>query len=642
MPLNNSIFGSGWNWLIGVSVALVLTLILVDFPLPPGPGLDASGDLVLVHAHLQNLQFGPDIVCSYGPWGFLAAKYSIHGTSWPKFLWETVGKLALAVTFVLLGWKLSQPRRLLFYASVIMAAAVFPATTLLLCTTLVSVLWLLGRESKCWQLVLAIAWLSLLSQMKFTYCILAVVALALAAASSSLECNWKRASSIIAGYLAGFLLWWLAAGQSIANLPIYLGRNVLMSNGYLQAVAVNEIPATVWWSAVAISLCFLVFTLGFLRGGTKIASSAFALGFCWIAWFLTWKHGFTRADAPHATTFFLHSLVFAIGVPTSFPSARWRASLNLVPVLSLLGLHLANRQVLPGIPGDLWRHLSNAPREILFFHERERSLLGAESRDKMEESRLDLQRLAQDGTIDVLSYELSEAIRPGLNYQPRPVFQSYLTFSVALAEMNLRFYQDDRAPRFVFARIESIDSRLAAQEDALLLEELPRRYSIAAEKADYILLERKPNQPAHREQSRDWMPKRQVRLGEEIMLPTGRDDALELHAFFKPTLYGRLRAFLVQPALLSIVLTDDQGQKFSRRLIPSMAETGFLVQPFFATQQEFGALFGGHSPHLIRSISFASSTSGCWSKAKIQVCWLTELPLKAPGAGNREVLQQIR
>jgi hypothetical protein len=634
MRVNYPISKKWWNSFLALGVTLVLDLLLIGFPVPPGPGVDASKALVFVHAYKANLQFGSEIVFTYGPWGFLVSTYSFHGTLWLKVLWETAGKLALAITFVLLGRNFSLPRRLLFYASVIVAAAIFSETILLMCATLVSLIWLLGRESKRWELALAIAWLSLLSQIKFSYCILAAIAVALASSQSGLHRHWKRASAIVTGYVAGFLLLWIAAGQSIANLPMYLYRSSLISDGYWNAVALNEIPAAAWWTAITIGFCVLAFVVSISRVAIDRLWIGFVLAYFSIVWFLTWKHGFTRADSAHAVTFFLHALVFALVAPVCFTATRWCSPLNFVPILSLLGLYLVDQQALPRVPANLWDRLNNAPREILWFRDRERNMADAELQDANEESHSDLRRLVQGDTIDVVTWEQSEVFRSGLNYQPRPVFQSYLTFSRPLAELNLRFYQGDRAPRFVFARIEAIDSRLLAQEDSLLLEELPRRYSIAAEKADYVLLERKTEQPTQRDQPRECTPVRRVRLDEEITLPTDRDVALELRAVFKPTVYGLMRTFLIQPALLRVIVTDEQGQKYSYRVVPSMAETGFVVKPFLESQKDFAALFGGCPLRTIRSIRFEASPSGCWSTVEIQFCWLTELPLQTSAVGQ--------
>jgi hypothetical protein len=621
-----------WKLFLMLGVTLVLAFVLMQFPFPPAAGIDASKELVLVQAHQVNLQFGSEIVFTYGPWGFLLSQFSFHGTSWLKILWETVGKFGLAATLVLLGMRFSLPRQLLFYAALIFAAVAFSETILLICVTLVSLIWLLTRESKAWELGLALAWLSFLSQVKFSYCVLSAIAVSLALCQCARTGMWKRGFAIAAAYAGGFSLFWVAAGQSFANVPIYLYRSWQVSDGYWNAVVLNTVSMTVWWTALAIGCCVVVFAAAAARKTVEWRWTGFGLAYFCLAWFLTWKHGFTRADPPHVVTFFLHGLVFALAAPIYFKGTRSFSLLDLVPVLSIVGLHLADQKALPRLPGNLWSHLSNTPRKMLDFRNREKRMADAEAQDSA--LYFDLQRVVRDQTIDVITWEQSEVIRAGLTYQPRPVFQSYLTFSRALAEINLHFYQGERAPRFVLARIQAIDSRLPALEDSLLLEELPRRYSIAAERADYLLLERKMEQPAERDQTRDCGARRRVRLGEEILLPRDRNVALELRASFKPTFYGRIRAFFAQPASLSIVLTDDRGQKISCRLIPSMAETGFIVQPFFATQPEFAALFDGRPSHSIRSISFAADVTGCWSGARVQFCWLNELSLGTPVVGK--------
>ena len=81
-------------------------------------------------------------------------------------------------------------------------------------------------------------------------------------------------------------------------------------------------------------------------------------------------------------------------------------------------------------------------------------------------------------TIDVLNFSQDEVLREHLNYRPRPVFQSYSAYTPALLRRNLQFYEKKKAPRFIFARLQSVDERYPAQDDSLLLEELPRRYEI--------------------------------------------------------------------------------------------------------------------------------------------------------------------
>src|SRR5215468_9885563 len=80
----------------------VLTLVLVTIPrLPLGTNDDSSWSAVLGYAHLKGLQFGADIVFSYGPLGFLITPYLFPENPWLRVGTDLV--LTLIVTAGLPG-----------------------------------------------------------------------------------------------------------------------------------------------------------------------------------------------------------------------------------------------------------------------------------------------------------------------------------------------------------------------------------------------------------------------------------------------------------------------------------------------------------------------------------------------------------
>ena len=240
-----------------------------------------------------------------------------------------------------------------------------------------------------------------------------------------------------------------------------------------------------------------------------------------------------------------------------------------------------------------------------------------------------LRAIVGQETIDVINFDQYPVRREHLNYHPRPVFQSYSAFTPALLKQNLCFYQSSSAPQFVFARLQSVDWRYPGQDDSLLLEELPRRYLIAKEGNDFLLLHRKPVQPAG-ELVREKFPMRNVFFGQEIELPETVNCAIELRAIFKPSIYGAARAFLVQPAEVTLVLTDGKHGQHTGRLIPEMAAAGFFVQPLLESDKDFGDFMAARPGRLVRSIRFepVSATGNCWSQISIQFSKLPELPFE--------------
>ena len=60
-------------------LTLALALSLFSVPNPPNAKLDGSWQEMLVHAHAHGIQFGGDLVFTWGPWGFLCSLYHLGG-----------------------------------------------------------------------------------------------------------------------------------------------------------------------------------------------------------------------------------------------------------------------------------------------------------------------------------------------------------------------------------------------------------------------------------------------------------------------------------------------------------------------------------------------------------------------------------
>jgi hypothetical protein len=184
-------------------------------------------------------------------------------------------------------------------------------------------------------------------------------------------------------------------------------------------------------------------------------------------------------------------------------------------------------------------------------------------------------------------------------------------------------------PVFVGRGQYFIDNRYPARDDALLLPELPRRYSIVQRGSDYLLLRRKPLQPTP-DQAQQRLQHSIISLGQEIRLPANSDCAVEMRARFHSNLFGRLRQFFVQPALLNIVLTDEQQQEHRGRLVPEISAAGFLVQPLLESTADLADFFEGRMGHVVHSLRFepASGSSKNWAKIEVDFWKFPELKLQ--------------
>src|SRR5207302_9385990 len=136
----------------------------------------------------------------------------------------------------------------------------------------------------------------------------ALVVIGLVIPSLLLEGKSKKLLVIVSSFAAGFVFFWLVAGQAINNLPAYLSSSWEISNGYLAAMAVNRIPITTWCIVGGICLLVVGFILSLLRSRNLRAEKWMLLYFC-CAWYFVWKYGMTREVTGHTACYFPHALL---------------------------------------------------------------------------------------------------------------------------------------------------------------------------------------------------------------------------------------------------------------------------------------------------------------------------------------------
>jgi len=71
-----------------VVLTLILALLLVQFPTPPARGLDPSWSMSLLYFHQRGLEFGRDVIFTYGPLGFLLAPTYFGHVPLVRALWD--------------------------------------------------------------------------------------------------------------------------------------------------------------------------------------------------------------------------------------------------------------------------------------------------------------------------------------------------------------------------------------------------------------------------------------------------------------------------------------------------------------------------------------------------------------------------
>ena len=447
--------------------AAVLTAVawFPQFSLVPAPSADQSWRAGLVMARSARLQFGPDLVFTYGPLGFLA-----HPTLWggPSILAIAVATIFLLVQVQLLAKWLSFRVPTLVAA---VAAAIFVRST-----------WTYEQSTATpLALLLFGASVAVLVQGKevpLTWCLLAggaggvillikvdLAAPIFLALVGTVAAGWPKLSTVATKLLCAVLALvgslvsgWVLLGQSLYNLPIWLRSSLEITRGFNEYGVFRAAPFTPA-AAIAMTLAvvglvaFELSTLPLSKRSKWFVAVLLATG----AWIFA-KSGFVRYDG-HAYRYvwFLSVVTLAVwGGPRSttlqnpIPASGTRRLISVSLLLAVFGVSVAMTHIPGGIAtfASPWKgptRLARAVHPIASKPARTRitkagtaAILNWAGLSPEEASLLKQRKVhAEAEDISVLW-----ALGKEVDWTPNPVFQSYAAYTVRLDNLNADGYRD--------------------------------------------------------------------------------------------------------------------------------------------------------------------------------------------------------
>lgn len=314
-----------WVWL--------LVCILLAAPVgsrSPGVALDESWALGLNLARIDGLHYGPQIVFTYGPWGYLDVPLNISRLN------LLLGG-AFAVGAAASGWFgfFGALRR----AMPAVAAAVGSAAlvTVLAHGALAGDLLFIGAGLVALNYVVAVpgprtGWIpagtavvaSLLTQVKFSEgLVLAVAAVTCAVFGPSQRA--RRAIEVVFAYAVGTCGWWLLAGQSLADLVRWFHGSFEIASGYTDALSYEAFPHSA--IAYALLIAVVIVLAGQVALAARAESARVVSGVALTSGallYLGFREGYNRHDLGHEGFFYLVAtglLTWWVGWPAGRSSA---------------------------------------------------------------------------------------------------------------------------------------------------------------------------------------------------------------------------------------------------------------------------------------------------------------------------------
>lgn len=626
------------HWLVGLTT-LAYTISRFVPCSPPGHSpvytLDESWVQTLHFAFVQHLQFGRDLVFTFGPWGFLCGGYYP-----PTFMVSTMVWMTLAIVLWWCLWQMA--RRFWMHESVawlwmigcigVTGLPVDQDFDVRLDAWVLILLFLhffVNDTAFSMIKILLVISLALLGLTKFTGLLMAGgIVLTIAADDVLRRC---RIPWLLAVFGLSVLFFWLAAGQRLSSFGPFLCNSWRITSGYTEAMMTGggtELrDAVVFWLAAA-GACVPIGMAASTKYRWFGTLPLIGLG---LVLFLAFKHGFVRHDQHESEAVLTVLLIGLLGLGAAQPFLRNRSRKTmlmgwLLGIVILMYAFLAFNRCVPG-KGLFMRFVETfdprivlSPAKLLY----EANAMKTAYENRLAEIRDAYPLPELGGTVDVYPWDQVVIFAHGLRYTPRPVFQSYSAYTLALAEMNAAYLRVGRTADNVLFTLRTLDGRYPSLDDGRSWPELLTRYNVQGTTRDFVLLKKSATPGEyHLVPLKDSL----IRFAEPVMLPATTNGALWAELEINKTLLGSFIAALYKPPTLVLAVSLRNGQRLYFRLVPGMASGGFLLSPFINDNASFIAL-ATHDERRLTDATVTSMTVFALTQSGSAACYQSPMRLR--------------
>jgi len=617
-------------------IVAVLTIPSAGHPMTAGGEYEYQAGLTA--AFREHLQWGSQIIWTYGPLGYMnVLAYMDYNTWLPAFIANVAAHAAFfGVLAIFLARISARPWHWFAMSAIILVFFErypgfeferFPVLDHKAAMVAVMLLYLAGeaRSGRPAALFAAAAGLvaGFLLLDKGTYIIFAG---GLVIAYSVLALTRRDPGSIAAllgGIVAGFCALWLAAGQHLSGVAAYFRSSYEIVAGYAPAMSwFDEAPAAHPTLQLAFALAMIAAAaLGLLLALWRKDRSLLGLQLLSLPLLLiAYKNSFIRFDEPHALTFWSLAAVLQ-GLALMKMANSPKIGLRGLPAALAGATVLAAALLVLGLGAVIGRTPVFLPSFVfpdnLATYRHAVALIVVPSRRAEEQQQVqealralyplppDAVDLLRQGDVDVLPLDVQLPFAYGFQWNPQPVLQSYNAWRPYLDEQDALHYMGPSAPRFVLLRSAGIDGRYPLFDEPEAYRVLFERYDVRLLEPDWLILERRDG----------FTPSPEVgagsisgRLGEWIATPDHPNAALYGRVQVRYSPLGVALSLVDRPPELHIRLRYAGGSASPwYRFVPSVASDGLLLTSYAPDTGALSDLVQGRADQPIEAFEISSN-----------------------------------
>ena len=569
----------GWSAVYALLVISIFTL-----PLTPLVNLDASWRMALGYFYEHGMQFGRDVIFTYGPLGFIMSKTSSEVHFGSMLIGQLILALISAAVILRQGQRLQGNARFVFFGFFLLFGIRYEDALHMLTLAMLGfeLLRMVDEQRKSMLLPIAVVFAGY-AQIKFTDLLFATFIILVAASYNFLRKKRQDAAVLALSYAGAFLGLWISCGQSVLNLPAFFYGSWQISEGYQWAMGVPTDPQHLWPGLVVLSVVVGYAGLHLFLNPDKPRGVA-NVSLLGVFTYLNWKHGFVRPDG-HMLGFYFCALLPVVAYPALLDDPlRFQRAHRWAFILALLFGLWSLENARPGVvkeslgifQGKIWTNLESIIKWQATKGRYEQELAAARRGSELAQTR----KLVGNASLDVLGFEQGVALFNDFNYRPRPSIQGYSTFTPALAQMNGDFFASEHAPEFVLMKLQTIDNRLPTMDDAQVLLLLAHRYKFIHSERNYQLWRRNPGPFDPETIAPRLIRSERLEINHPLVIEDlSQQQPLWLRVDLQPSLLGRIRSFLYKPPQVMLSLQDSKGNQHDYLMPLPLGRNGFIINP---------------------------------------------------------------
>jgi hypothetical protein len=571
------------------SLALLLTLLMVplSFYYKPEAGLDPSWNIAINLAIKKHLIFGKDICFTYGPLAILHTRLPI-GVNQLTYL---IADLYILLTFFLIIRSILisnfKPSVIIFILLVMLFTMYESLDSWFFFFTVFYIFNFIKKPFSSFSLFQS----ALFSIAGFYFKVslgIAGIFIFLAALLYTLILKKIKVRLFIIALLLYVLAFWILDYILNLNFSGYVVSSLQLIKDYNDAMFIH-LPSNS--NYILISSIILLFIIGasivyyliifYRRNHLKWRLDEFFF-YCLIFFsiFLFFKSGLVRGST-HLHIFFKNTCIIIgliyLYVPINYNKLIAGVCCWTTLISSYVILHFR-----AGNNSDLERliTLRFIPKKISDIKTYCSTLVAynnaLKSSDSLVNSKNELNSIIRNGTVDIIPTEISKIYFNGLNYNPRPVIQSYAAYNYYLDSLNYLKYNSVSAPDYLLFSVNSIDGRYAFFDESRTKLAILNNYSIDKELDGDVILKRNYQNRLIKESRHEVF---NSKLGEDIPIKP-YNGIIFSRIIINYSLWGNLRKLLYQPPQLNITFTLANGETRTYKAIRSILKDGVILNKF--------------------------------------------------------------